>query len=175
MNKIKKTAIVLVAIVGALIFASVIEGMIPESLPSKPKAAVQIKEPALTTPADVETAINKFRTDRGLHTLNANSTLELAAQERAETMCAQNDWTHDKAWQVLDQYYEYATASENLHYDRLQDGQAANAVYGWEHSPGHLKTMLAEHAELGVGVKYCPGYQGMANAVLITSYYGLPR
>lgn len=171
----KKIFLIALAIIGLFFFASIVEGMIPEAIPSRPQAKVEIKEPALTTPDEVEAAINKFRSDRGLHTLNDNQTLELAAQERAETMCAQNDWSHDKAWQVLDQHYEYATASENLHYDRLQDGQAANAVYGWEHSPGHLKTMLADNTELGVGVKLCPGYQGMANAVLITSYYGVPR
>lgn len=175
MKTAKKVILIVLAAVGILALASVAEGFIPEALPSKPQAQAVISEPKLVTPGEVETAINKFRADRGLHSLADSATLDEAAQERAETMCAENDWSHDKAWQVLDKHYTYALASENLHYDHLQDSQAANAVYGWEHSPGHLKTMIADHIELGVGVKLCPGYQGMEKAVLITSYYGVPR
>lgn len=171
----KKVLLIVLAIVAVLISASVIEGFIPEAMPAKPKAAVVIPEPKLVEASEVELEINKFRAERGLYALTDNPVLDKAAQIRAETMCAENDWSHDKAWQVLDQYYTYSLASENLHYNWLQDGQAAKAVDGWAHSPGHLKTMLADHTELGIGVKYCPGYQNNPTAVLITSYYGVPR
>lgn len=172
----KKVTLIVLAILGILVAASVIEGMIPESLPSKPQAQVVIPEPKLVTSHEVEMALNEWRVSKGLPIFNTeNPVLDKAAQVRAETMCAENDWSHDKAWQVLDQYYRYSFASENLHYDRLQEGQAANAIYGWEHSPGHLKTMLADHKEASIGVKYCPGYQGMENAVLIVNYFGNPR
>lgn len=176
MSKIKKVTLIVLAIFATLVFASIIEGMIPESLPSKPQAQAVIPEPKLVTPEEVETALNEWRVNRGLPTFRTdNPMLDTAAQARAESMCAANDWSHDKAWAELDQYYEYSFASENLHYDFLQDNQAANAIYGWEHSPGHLTTMLADHKEASIGVKYCPGYQGMARAVLIVNYFGNPR
>lgn len=128
------------------------------------------------TPEEVEAELNQFRMENDLPVLYTdNPVLDEAAQARAESMCAANDWSHDKAWEVLDQYYQYDFASENLHYDFLQKDQAANAIYGWEHSPGHLKTMLADHTEAAIGVKYCPGFQGMPTAVLIVNYFGNPR
>lgn len=176
MKTAKKVTLIVLAAVGLLVFASVIEGLIPESLPSKPQAQTVIPEPKLVTSEEVETALNEWRVDRGLPIFRTdNPVLDKAAQARAESMCAANDWSHDKAWQVLDQYYRYTFASENLHYDHLQNGQAANAIYGWEHSEGHHKTMLADHKEASIGVKYCPGYQGMENAVLIVNYFGVPQ
>ncbi len=176
MKTAKKVILIVLAIFAVLISATVLEGLIPEALPSKPKAQAVIEEPKLVTSEEVETALNEWRVDQGLPTFKTdNPVLDEAAQARAESMCAANDWSHDKAWQVLDQYYSYSFASENLHYDHLQNGQAANAIYGWEHSEGHHKTMLADHKEASIGVKYCPGFQGMANAVLIVNYFGNPR
>lgn len=172
----KKPILIILSVFAVLILATVVEGFIPEALPSKPKAQVTIEEPKLVTSEEVETVLNEWRVDQGLPTFRTdNPILDQAAQARADSMCAANDWTHDKAWQVLDQYYQYSFASENLHYDFLQKDQAANAIYGWEHSPGHLKTMLADHKEASIGVKYCPGYQDMPTAVLIVNYFGNPR
>ena len=174
MNKILKKVLVIglpVFVISMVLSQLIIRADTPKPTPTGSTASV-IAPP---TSQEVETAINKFRADNGLPALTDNAVLDQAAQVRADTMCAENDWSHDKAWQVLDQYYQYAKASENLHYDFLQKDQANNAVYGWAHSPGHRETMLADNKELGIGVKYCPGYQGRPTAVLITSYYGIPR
>jgi uncharacterized protein YkwD len=90
-------------------------------------------------------------------------------------MCADNDWSHDKAWTVLDPLYSYSHASENLYYDYLRENQAISAVKTWSESPGHLENILKDHAEMGIGVKSCPGFQGYDTAVIITNYFGVPR
>ncbi len=179
MKTIKRITIILTILVAmfvGLIAVCTLIGSLDPSRQEQTTASVQEDTLQVVTPEEVEQALNDWRTKHGLHTFRTdNPVLDAAAQARAESMCAANDWTHDKAWQVLDQYYAYSTASENIHYDFLQEGQAANAIYGWEHSPGHLKTMLAEHSEASIGVKDCPGYQGMPTAVLIVNYFGNPR
>lgn len=128
------------------------------------------------TSEEVEKELNQFRTERGLAPyVTDNAILDQAAQARAEQMCAENDWSHDKAWTVLKPYYAYTVASENLFYDYLKENQAAQAIETWAESPGHLENLLKPHAQASVGVKYCPGFQGYTTAVIITNYFGDPR
>lgn len=124
----------------------------------------------------VEAEINKLRTAKGLHTFNTEAPLlDQAAQARAENMCAANDWSHNLGWQVLDQYYSYSYAGENLYYGSLVKDQASKAVHDWSMSPSHMKNLMSEYSEIGVGVKACPGFQGRSDAVIITNYFGVPR
>lgn len=175
MKTVKKILLAVGGIVAVLTFLVVLEASIPEAVPVLTQSTKPI-EAQVVTPEKVETALNEWRVDHGLPTFKTdNPALDEAAQVRAETMCAANDWSHDKAWQVLDQYYSYTFASENLHFSHLRVDQADAAIYGWEHSPGHLKTMQADHKEASIGVKYCPGYQGLSTAVLIVNYFGNPR
>ena len=174
MKTIKKILLVTASVFAVLTTLVVLEAMIPEAAPSVMTA--QTKPLEIVTPEEVEKELNKWRESRGLPQFKTdNPVLDKAAQVRAETMCAANDWSHDKAWQVLDQYYSYYDASENLHFAHLRVDQAEAAIYGWEHSPGHLSAMLADHKEASIGVKYCPGYQGLSTAVLIVNYFGNPR
>lgn len=79
----KKVLLIILAVIGLLIFASVVEGMIPEALPSKPKAQTVIAEPKLVTSEEVENALNEWRVDQGLPTFKTdNPVLDEAAQSQ---------------------------------------------------------------------------------------------
>src|SRR5690242_13614893 len=86
------------------------------SLNEEPVAAAA-KVIALPDPQDIEARVNAYRNENGLATLADSQVLRDAAQARAEQMCADNDWSHHKAWEVLDARYSYSYASENLYYD----------------------------------------------------------
>lgn len=124
---------------------------------------------------EIENRINAYRSEKGLPLFKDSSTLDLAAMARAEGMCAANDWSHNKDWEVLNQYYAYSYAGENLYYGYLQEEQARVSVQNWIASPTHLANIVAEYTEIGVAVKYCPGFQNEPNAVIITNYFGVPR
>lgn len=137
---------------------------------------LQSKIIVLPRATEVETEINKLRTDKGLATFNSDvAALDVAAQARAEGMCADNNWSHKGDWAVLDKYYAYSRAGENLYFGSLQDNQAADAIHSWSLSPSHLQTLMSTYTEIGVGVKSCPGFQGNPTAVIITNYFGVPR
>lgn len=128
------------------------------------------------TSNQVETALNKFRAEKGLAQFNAEvPALDKAAQARAKGMCEANDWSHDLDWQVLDQYYSYSYAGENLYYGSLRKNQVVDAITTWANSPTHLENMVSDYTQVGIGVKYCPGFQGDAHAIIITNYFGVPR
>ena len=130
----------------------------------------------LPTAEDVEAKINNFRALRDLPGLDGNvPALDQAAQVRAEGMCATDDWSHAKDWDVLRPYYAYSYAGENLYFASLRENQASSAVESWAESPGHLANMIGDYSQMGVGVKSCPGFQGSPTAVIITNYFGVPR
>lgn len=128
------------------------------------------------TSNEVEAAINDWRASEGLARFNSEvPVLDKAAQARAEGMCKENDWSHAKDWAVLDQYYSYNYAGENLYYGSLQPKQDDDAVKTWVASPSHLANLQADYSQIGIGVKSCPGFQGNDDAVIITNYFGVPR
>lgn len=131
---------------------------------------------ALPLANDIEAGINNYRISQGLAALNSEvPALDHAAQIRAEQMCAENDWSHTKDWEILAPNYSYAYAGENLYYGFLQKDQAAVAVKSWVASPTHQHNMVDNYNEMGVGVKACPGFQNEPTAVIVTNYFGVPR
>lgn len=170
---------ILIATVAAVIIGGLVGLIIAAANASEQDAFGEVSSTKIVKPPtsnEVEAELNKFRAERGLPALYTDSAiLDKAAQIRAESMCADNDWSHNKAWEVLDKHYDYAFASENLYFNSLQEGQATHSIKEWSESPGHLGSMLKDHKEIGVGVKYCPGFQGNQTAVIITNYFGVPR
>lgn len=135
---------------------------------------------AQTTPlplaTDIEAGINQYRISQGLTPLNSEvPALDEAAQVRAEQMCSDNDWSHTRDWDILAPYYSYAHAGENLYYGYLQENQATHAVRDWINSPAHQANMVRDFTEMGIAVKYCPGFQNERDAVIVTNYFGVPR
>ena len=168
--------IVIIILVMVLAFIMLVSSMalqVRESMQSEASSVSKLLPP---TSNEVETAINEWRVDQGLAAFNSEvPALDKAAQARAEGMCAENDWSHAKDWQVLDQYYTYSYAGENLYYGNLQPNQDDDAVKTWAASPSHLTNLQADYSQIGIGVKSCPGFQGNDTAVIITNYFGVPR
>lgn len=128
------------------------------------------------TSSEVEAAINQWRVENSLAAFNSEvPALDEAAQVRAEGMCAENDWSHSRDWEVLDKYYAYSYAGENLYYGSLRENQSHTAVISWVNSPTHLENLQKSYTEIGIGVKLCPNYQNTHNVVIITNYFGVPR
>lgn len=177
MKKILLAIAVLAALVSVLFWMCIVSisfHQMPESSQviqeSKPKIIPVVSSET------VEAKINEFRIGKGLPTFNTQvPALDLAAQNRAEIMCAENDWSHSKDWATLNQYYAYSLAGENLYYGGLQENQADEAVKLWVASPTHLENLMKGYSQIGVGVKYCPGFQGEPNAIIVTNYFGVPR
>ncbi len=139
---------------------------------------VEIPKPKpipLSTEDDIEKGINDYRNSNSLVSLGDDPTLDIAAQARAESMCVDNNWSHNGAWDVLNQYYMYAAAGENIYFGPLQENQASNAVNLWIKSPSHLENIVGNYTQIGTGIKSCPGYQNDPTAVIITNYFGVPR
>ena len=131
---------------------------------------------ALPLATDIEAGINQYRISQGLTPLNSEvPALDEAAQVRAEQMCSDNDWSHTRDWDILAPYYSYAHAGENLYYGYLQENQATHAVRDWINSPAHQANMVRDFTEMGIAVKYCPGFQNERDAVIVTNYFGVPR
>lgn len=131
---------------------------------------------ALPLATDIEAGINQYRISQGVPALNSEvPALDQAAAARAEQMCADNDWSHARDWEILQPYYAFAYAGENLYYGWLQKDQAVVAVQAWINSPTHQKNMVDNYNEMGVAVKSCPGFQGEPNSVIVTNYFGVPR
>ncbi len=131
---------------------------------------------ALPLATDIEAGINQYRISQGLGAPNSEvPALDQAAQIRADQMCAENDWSHNKDWEILTPYYNYAYAGENLYYGFLQKNQDDHAVNAWINSPTHQANMVDNYNEMGVAVKSCPGFQGEPTAVIVTNYFGVPR
>ena len=128
------------------------------------------------TSSEVEAAINQWRVENSLAAFNSEvPALDEAAQARAEGMCAENDWSHNRDWEVLNKYYVYQWAGENLYYGSLMENQSADAITTWANSPTHLENMQKAYTQIGIGVKLCPTYQGRSNVVIVTNYFGVPR
>lgn len=131
---------------------------------------------ALPLATDIEAGINQYRVSQGLATLNSEvPALDQAAAARADRMCAEKDWSHNRDWEMLAPYYAYAYAGENLYYGELREKQSEHAVTAWINSPTHQANMVGNYNEMGVAVKSCPGFMNEPNAVIVTNYFGVPR
>lgn len=145
-------------------------------LPHGETAATSSRIIPLPLATDIEAGINQYRTSQGLPVLNSEvAALDQAAAARAEQMCAANDWSHARDWEILAPHYAWAYAGENLYYGYSQENQAAVAVQAWINSPTHHANMVGNYSEMGIAVKACPGFQNEPTAVIVTNYFGVPR
>lgn len=166
-----------IAIILAMIIGLLIGLLLPRN--SEPTGSSDTSSASVIAPplaADIEAGINQYRISQGLPALNSEvPALDQAAAARADQMCAENDWSHNKDWEILAQYYSYAYSGENLYYGFLQKDQVNHAVQAWIKSPTHQRNMVDNYNEIGVAVKSCPGFQGEPTAVIVTNYFGVPR
>ncbi len=100
---------------------------------------------------------NKERQKRGLSILKHNSTLDLAAQKKAEDMFKYDYFAHTspagvKPWYWFKQVnYNYTYAGENL---AMNFVQAEDVVQAWMNSPSHRDNILSKnYNDIGIAVK----------------------
>lgn len=171
----KKTlTIVIILLLGWMGFALYLVTTNAESTGKSESSSANVIAPPLAT--DIEAGINQYRISQGLSALNSEvPALDQAAAARADQMCVERDWSHNKDWEILAPHYAYAYAGENLYYGDLRQNQAEHAVTSWINSPTHQKNMVDNYNEMGVAVKSCPGFEGEPNAIIVTNYFGVPR
>lgn len=121
---------------------------------------------------------NDQRATNGLGALALNSTLNQAAQAKAQDMMANDYWSHISPSGVTPWYwitnagYSYQTAGENLAYGFTT---ASDTVTGWMNSPTHRANILnTTYKEVGFGVVNAPNYQGEGPETIIVAMYAEP-
>jgi uncharacterized protein YkwD len=110
--------------------------------------------------AKVASAINSYRSSKGLKTLSVNAALERAAQKYAQFL-AGRDQTSAADWHTVDGRSPQQRAAaegytsgvwENVQLNWGYSDPAAKAMEWWKNSPGHNANMLnAGHTAMGVG------------------------
>lgn len=121
---------------------------------------------------------NEERVAGGLANLTLNSTLNQAAQAKANDMAARDYWSHNTPegnppWVFFDAAgYDYATAGENLAYGF---DSSTEAVAGWMNSPGHRANIMnTGYVDVGFGIANSPDYQGTGPETIVVAMYGSP-
>ena len=121
---------------------------------------------------------NQQRTTNGLNALKINTTLNQAAQAKANDMVARNYWTHNtpdgvEPWAFFDNAgYAYFRAGENLAYGFMTSGDTVNA---WMNSPSHRENLLnSSFQEVGFGFANSNDFLNSGNETIVVAEYGTP-
>jgi hypothetical protein len=121
---------------------------------------------------------NNQRVANGLGNLAVNSTLNQAAQAKANDMAARDYWSHNTPdgatpWTFFTAAgYQYQTAGENLAYGF---DTSANTVTAWMNSPGHRDNILnTTYKEVGFGIANASNYQGTGPETIVVAMYASP-
>jgi uncharacterized protein YkwD len=122
---------------------------------------------------------NIQRSQNGRSALALNSSLQQAAQDKANDMAARNYWSHatpegKQPWQFISATgYGYTTAGENLAYGF---DSSSSAISGWMNSPSHRDNLLSStFKEVGFGIANNPNFQGDGEQTVIVAMYAAPR
>ena len=119
---------------------------------------------------------NDYRARSNLPALHENSTLDRAAQAKADNMIAQNYWSHvapdgTTPWYYFQKAgYNYSVAGENLAYGFTTSEQVITA---WMNSAEHRDNVLGDYQDVGFGFSNGDNYQRGKNTVVV-AFYGLP-
>lgn len=136
-------------------------------------SATQASASTLST-GEIINAINQERTSRGLSTLNTNSALTQAAENRSVVLANAGYITHVTApsgtpWPEISQVgYQYSLAGENL---ALGIETTSELVARWMASPTHRENILeGKFEDIGIGITLGQ-YEGRVVSYVV-SYYG---
>lgn len=123
---------------------------------------------------------NTARVDNGQRPLHLNSSLDLAAQAKANDMATRDYWSHTTPdgtppWSfVTAENYSYQKLGENLAAGFINDQAVINA---WLASPGHRANLLdPSYSDVGFGFANIPNYSaaGGGPMTVVVSFYGEP-
>lgn len=124
-------------------------------------------------------ATNQQRAANGASTLTLNTSLNAAAQAKANDMAARNYWSHNtpdgqEPWVFLSNVgYKYQKAGENLAYGFATSG---DTVVGWMNSPTHKANMLdGTFTEVGFGYTNSDNYNSNGQQTIVVAMYGKPQ
>lgn len=119
---------------------------------------------------------NDYRSRSNLSSLHENDALDRAAQAKADSMIAQNYWSHvapdgTTPWYYFQKVgYNYSIAGENLAYGFATSDQVVTA---WMNSQEHRDNVLGNYQDVGFGFANGNNYQHGKNTVVV-AMYGLP-
>ncbi len=123
-------------------------------------------------------ATNQQRAANSVGNLSLNSSLNQAAQAKADDMVTRDYWSHNTPegnppWVFIDSTgYDYKKAGENLAYGFLT---SADTVTGWMNSPSHRENMLlGDYTDVGFGYANSSDYQGTGPETVVVAMYGQP-
>ncbi|HSX29443.1 MAG TPA: CAP domain-containing protein [Candidatus Saccharimonadales bacterium] len=119
---------------------------------------------------------NNERAANSIGALALNSTLNAAAQAKANDMVARDYWSHytpdgNPPWVFFSNAgYSYVTAGENLAYGF---DNSNTTVVAWMNSPGHRANILNNSfVDVGFGIANSPNYQGTGPETIVVAMYG---
>jgi hypothetical protein len=131
-----------------------------------------------TTDPGLLEATNQERIKQGLSPLNYSTSLDSAAQAKAEDMAKRDYWSHNtpdgkEPWVFFDSVdYKYYKAAENLAYGFADSN---STVVGWMNSPGHRANVLdSDLTEVGFGIVNVENYQNKGAETIVVAMYGRP-
>lgn len=123
-------------------------------------------------------ATNNQRATSGKSSLKLNSSLNSAAQAKANDMVARNYWSHNtpdgqEPWIFIDNTgYSYTKAGENLAYGF---GTSNETITGWMNSPTHRDNMLdGGFSEVGFGYANGANFNGDGEETVVVAMYAQP-
>lgn len=121
---------------------------------------------------------NQQRAANGRAALSLNSSLNQAAQAKANDMAARNYWSHNTPegnppWIFIDQAgYAYQKAGENLAYGFAT---SEDTITGWMNSPTHKDNLLgSDYLDVGFGFANSSDYQSTGPETIVVAMYGKP-
>jgi hypothetical protein len=121
---------------------------------------------------------NTQRSQNGLAGLTLNSSLNNAAQAKANDMVARNYWSHTTPdgkdpWVFIDATgYAYQKAGENLAYGF---GTSSETIVGWMNSSSHRANILdSAYKEVGFGIANSASYVGTGEETVVVAMYANP-
>ncbi len=123
-------------------------------------------------------ATNNQRAANGKASLTIHSSLNAAAQAKANDMIARNYWSHntpdgEEPWIFIDATgYSYTKAGENLAYGF---STSSETITGWMNSPTHRDNMLdSGFSEVGFGYANGANYNGDGQETVVVAMYAQP-
>jgi hypothetical protein len=121
---------------------------------------------------------NSERKSNSIGQLHINTSLNAAAQAKANDMAKRNYWLHvtpdgEQPWQfVTNAGYSYHDVGENLAYGF---SDSATTISGWMHSEEHRDNLLDKvYTEVGFGIANARSYQGKGAQTIVVAFYGKP-
>jgi uncharacterized protein YkwD len=110
--------------------------------------------------------------------LSLNTTLDTAAQNKANDMATRDYWSHDTPdgktpWTFMTAAgYNYQVAGENLAYGFAT---ASDTITGWMNSPEHRANILdSDYKDVGFGIINVKNYQNSGPETLVVAMYAAP-